>query len=293
MAYSEHAIRQLILAQGNEITESLIYDRIAARTSDPNNRQVLERIANEERRHYDILKRITGHDARPNLVKVAWFSFVTRLFGLSFGLRLMEQGEELAGQVYEALQGEVADTRALLADEQKHETELLDLIEEERIEYAGSMVLGLNDALMELTGALAGLTFALQNSHLIAITGFITGVAASMSMAASEFLSAREDADIETTKKPLKSAAYTGVAYIVTVLILISPYMILNNVYLSAAVMLTLSVLIILAYNFYITTAKGLKLWRRFFEMAGISLCVALISFGVGILIRTFIHIDV
>jgi vacuolar iron transporter family protein len=115
-----------------------------------------------------------------------------------------------------------------------------------------------------------------------------------MSMAASEFLSSREEADHhESTKNPLKSATYTGIAYIVTVLILISPYLLLHNVYVSGAVMLALSILIILSYNFYITTAKGLKLWRRFFEMAGISLCVALISFGVGILIRTFFGVDV
>lgn len=293
MPYSAHAIQQLLLAQRNEITEFQIYQAIASRTRDPHNREVLERIAREEMQHYEVLKRLTGQDVGPNRLQVIWYSLVTRLFGLSFGLRLMEQGEELAEQIYKTLQHEVADTRPLLADEQKHEEELLELIEEERIEYAGSMVLGLNDALMELTGALAGLTFALQNGRLIAITGFITGVAASMSMAASEFLSAREEAHVASTKSPLKSAAYTGIAYIITVLILISPYLLIGNVYLSGAVMLGLSILIILSYNFYITTAKGLKLWRRFFEMAGISLCVALITFGVGVLIRTFFHVEI
>ena len=88
-------------------------------------------------------------------------------------------------------------------------------------------------------------------------------------------------------------AAYTGVAYICTVAILIAPYLLLSNVYRAGGIMLTSSVLIILAYNFYITTAKGRKLWRRFFEMAGISLCVALISFGVGVLVRTFYRVDI
>lgn len=293
MSLSADTRKHLLQAQVNEITEAIIYRRIAVRTRDQKNRAILERIGDEERRHYEILKNLTGVEVSPNRARILLYVLITRFLGLSFGLRLMERGEQVAESVYAALHEEVVDTRALMADEQKHEEELLDLIEEEVIEYAGSVVLGLNDALMELTGALAGLTFALQNGKLIAMTGFITGVAASMSMAASEFLSAREEKDANpSAKNPLKAAAYTGVAYIITVLILISPYLLLDNVYQAGALMLTLSVTIVLAYNFYITTAKNLNLWRRFFEMAGISLCVAIISFGVGILARRFFNVD-
>jgi VIT1/CCC1 family predicted Fe2+/Mn2+ transporter len=84
---------------------------------------------------------------------------------------------------------------------------LISLIDEERLKYVSSMVLGLNDALVELTGALTGLTLALQNPRLIAIVGFITGIAASMSMAASEYLSTKQE---DTEKNPLKASVYTG-----------------------------------------------------------------------------------
>ena len=47
--------------------------------------------------------------------------------------------------------------KEIVEDEDKHEQELIDLIDEERLRYVGSIVLGLNDALVELTGALAGL----------------------------------------------------------------------------------------------------------------------------------------
>ena len=40
------------------------------------------------------------------------------------------------------------------------------------------MVLDLNDAQVELTGAPAGLTLALENTKLIALTSLITGVVA-------------------------------------------------------------------------------------------------------------------
>ena len=53
-------------------------------------------------------------------------------------------------------------------------------MDEER-DYSSSVVLGISDALIELTGILAGLTFALQDMELIALSGLVTGVAASVS----------------------------------------------------------------------------------------------------------------
>ena len=282
--------KQLLKAQRNEISEHYTYAWLAAKIRNTRNREVLERIGREERQHYELLKHLTQKDTPPRKLRVFWYKFISRIFGLSFGLRLMEQGEKIGQNVYCKLKEEHPELADLFLDEQRHESAILDLIEEERITYAGSIVLGLNDALVELTGALAGLTFALQNSRLIAMTCFITGVAASMSMAASGFLSSREETN--TSKEPLKSAAYTGAAYVVTVLILIMPYLFLSNFYVSTGLMMGLSVLIIFGYNFYITTAKGFRLWRRFGEMATISVGVALISFLIGLFIRTFFGIE-
>jgi VIT1/CCC1 family predicted Fe2+/Mn2+ transporter len=205
----------------------------------------------------------------------------------------MEKGEKAAERIYSHLKDSVPELAEVFRDEEEHEKELLAMINEEMIEYAGSMVLGLNDALMELTGVLAGLTFALQNGKIIGVIGFITGLAASMSMAASEYLSVREEADKNSSKSSIRSAFYTGITYIITVLILIAPYFLFRNIYISLAVMLAFSIFIILSYTFYITTAKGLPLWRRFGEMALISAGVAGISFLVGVVIRTVFKVEV
>lgn len=74
-------------------------------------------------------------------------------------------------------------------DELKHEQKLLGMLDETVLRYLGSIVLGLNDALVELTGVLAGLTFGFQDSKMVAFSGLITGIAAAMSMAGSEYLS--------------------------------------------------------------------------------------------------------
>lgn len=285
-------LRAAMRMQGNEITEHTIYSRLAEKTTDPNNRKVLETIAEDELRHYRIWESITRRKLTPRKQVVSLYVLISNLFGLSFGLKLMERGEEEAQVVYGALQGKYPDLEDVLRDEQKHEAQILDMLEEERLEYAGSIVLGLNDALVELTGALAGLTLALQNGKIIAIIGLITGIAASMSMAASGYLSSREEGGEDAGKSPLKSALYTGIAYIVTVILLILPYLVVPNVYAALVCMLIIAILIIAGYTFYITTAKDLDFWIRFREMAAISLAVAIISFGIGWVIRSIFGLE-
>ncbi len=285
--------KELLSAQRNELSEYHIYKWLAKRIRNDKNREVLERIAKDELNHHNIFKRITQREVHPRKFRIFFYKFISLLLGLSFGLRLMERGEEVTQRVYSRLKEELPKLADVMMDEQKHENEILGLIKDERIEYAGSIVLGLNDALVELTGALAGLTFALQNTRIIAVAGFITGVAASMSMAASELLSAREEADETTSRSPFKAAVYTGIAYIITVMVLISPYLFIPDVYVALAVTMTLSILVILSYSFYITTAKGIGLWRRFGEMAGISLAVAFVSFLVGLVIRMLFGVDI
>ena len=164
-------------------------------------------------------------------------------------------------------------------------------LDEERLRYAGSVVLGLNDALVELTGALAGLTLALQNGRLIALSGLITGIAASLSMAASEYLSTRSE---DTDKHPVRAAIYTGIAYIITVALLVLPYLLMpENFYLDLVISLTTGVLIIAIFNYYISIAKDEPFKKSFFEMAGLSLGVATFSFIIGYFIRQWLGVDI
>ena len=284
----EEVDKLILRAQKNEITEYYIYSKLANKIKEENNKKILKKIANDELKHYNIWKKYSKKEIKPNFFRVYWYIFLSSILGLSFGLKLMEKGEKLAKEVYKKIDGKFP-LASFIKDEHGHEKKLLDLIKEERVEYAGSIVLGLNDALVELTGALSGLTFALQNGKIIAITGFITGVAASMSMAASGYLSSRED----DNKTPKKSAIYTGVAYIATVLLLILPYLLLDNIYLSLVIMLSIAIFIIAGYTFYISTAKELKFGRRFLEMAVISITVAVISFLIGLIIRNVFMVKI
>lgn len=290
MQITEDIQKQIIAFQRAEITEYHIYSRLAKRINSPENAQLLEKIAQDELRHYNEWKQHSGADVKPQWLKVWWYYFISRVFGYTFGVKLMERGEEKAQTNYASIAAIIPDAARIQHEEDEHEEQLLAMLSEERLEYAGSVVLGLNDALVELTGALAGLTLALQNVKLIALSGLITGIAAAMSMAASEYLSTRSE---NTTKNPARAALYTGIAYICTVTLLILPYLLFENYFFDLAWALTTAVIIIAAFNYYISVAKDESFRARFLEMAGLSLGVALFSFIIGYFIRMWLGIEV
>jgi VIT1/CCC1 family predicted Fe2+/Mn2+ transporter len=226
----------------------------------------------------------------PNKFQVWLYTTISKVFGFTFGFKLMEMGEEKAQVNYEKIEDALPEARDVIQDENEHEDILLELLNEETLIYAGSVVLGLNDALVELTGALAGLTLAFSDVKIIALSGLITGIAASLSMAASEYLSTSSE---ESEKHPVKAAVYTGIAYILTVALLILPYLLLDNALLALAITISISIVIIALFNFYISVAKNEPFGRRFAEMAGISLGVAAFSFLLGFLIRNWLGVDV
>lgn len=284
-------LRQALLsAQKTEITEHHVYLNLAKRIKDDHNRQVVEQIGQDEKRHYGIWKSYTQKDVKPNGFQVWLFTAISRLFGLTFGLKLMEKGEERAQKNYEHINESVPAAALVMEDEKAHENQLLNMLDEEALVYAGSVVLGLNVALVELTGALAGLTLAFGDVKIIALSGLVTGIAASLSMAASEYISTSAE---DTEKKPGRAALYTGIAYVVTVALLILPYLLMNSAFGALAIALGTSVAIIAIFNFYISVAKDEKFGSRFFKMAGISLGVSFISFFIGYLIRNIMGVEI
>ena len=288
---SPNALAIVKRMQQSELTESMIYEKIAQFAKGEENKATLLRLAKEEKAHYEIWKKYTGVEMKPEKGKIFKYTLLARVLGFTFAVKLMERGEENAQSEYEQLSGEVPESVAIRMQEEEHEEALLGMLDEERLQYVGSMVLGLNDALVELTGSLAGFVFALQNNRLVALSGLIVGISATFSMASSEFLAARS----EGRDDALKSCSYTGIAYLLTVVALIAPYLIFpTEQYIAALVcMLVVVILIIAGFTYYTSVAQDQPFKSRFLEMALISVGVAVVSFVVGILAKKFLGVDV
>ena len=287
---SPKALEIIKKMQQSELTESVIYEKIAAFAKGDENKATLLRLSAEEKGHYQIWKKYTGIEMKPEAAKVFKYTLIARILGFTFAVKLMERGEENAQEEYALLASEVEESIAIRQQEEEHETALLGMLDEERLQYVGSMVLGLNDALVELTGSLAGFAFALQNNRLIALSGLIVGISATFSMASSEFLAARS----EGRSDALKSCSYTGIAYLLTVVALIAPYLLLPaGMYVPALFcMLGVVILIIAGFTYYTSVAQDEPFKSRFLEMAVISISVAVVSFVVGILAKKFLGVD-
>jgi len=250
----------------------------------------MREIADDELKHYDFWKEYTGEEVKPSWLKVWFFYGIAIVFGITFGIKLMEQGEEDAQETYSRVAETIPEAESIVRDEDEHEDELLEMIDEERLNYVGSVVLGLNDALVELTGTLAGLTLAMRDTRLIAMAGLITGIAAAMSMGASEYLSTKSESG---GQNPVKASSYTGLAYITTVILLILPYLLLPHYFTAFLVTLAVAVVVIFLFNYYVSVAQGVSFRDRFTEMAGISLGVAGLSFVIGFIIRHFMGVEI
>lgn len=144
--------------------------------------------------------------------------------------------------------------------------------------YISAMVLGLNDALVELTGALAGFTMALPDNKLIILAGLTTGVAATLSMAAAEYLSQKS---APGPTKPYTAALFTGVTYLITVALLLLPYFIFARPFTALAFCLATAALIIMIFTWCVAKIRKTSFLRDCVQMLSISFTVAAISFAI------------
>ncbi len=279
----------LMLAKG-EMEGAALYEKVAGFVKKASDRETLLTISREEKGHAEVFAAYAGQTPRVNRFRVGWYAFLARILGYTFVLKLLENGEDRSVAAYTEPIKAVPEMTQFLEEEKRHEDQLVEILDEERLKYVGDIVLGMNDALVELTGALAGYTLAMRSTGMIAMAGLITGISATLSMASSGFLSAREAGE----KDAVKSSLYTGVAYLITVAILISPYLIApaGGYFGALAAMLVLALMIIAAFNFYVSVAKGRSFRKGFLGMAAISLGVAGICFLVGIVVKNVLGIE-
>ena len=249
--------QRIVTAQKNELTEHFIYEKLSHSVKEKHNKDILKSISGDELRHHDFWKNFTGQDVKPYKFKMWVYYLLSRIFGITFAIKLMERGEGEAQIHYDEISQSIPEAKDIIQDEHDHENELIAMIDEERLRYIGAIVRGLNEALVELTGALAGLTLALQSPDLIATAGFITGIAMSLSLAGTEYLATKSEA---SHQRPVKAAIYTGFANIVTVLFLIYPYFIFGNIYYSLGLMLLNAILVIYIFTFFLSVTPAIDI---------------------------------
>jgi VIT1/CCC1 family predicted Fe2+/Mn2+ transporter len=277
--------------QKNEINDFTIYTLLSKKEKNEKNRKIFVKIANEEKTHYEFWKQITKQDLKPSALIVYWYTFLVSIFGTSFSLKLLESREDDAIELYHRLSFEYPQAKVIYHEEKHHEIALIDMLEDKKLVYAGAIVLGMNDALVELTGTLSGIALAFDKALVVGVTGMIMGIAASLSMAGSAYLEAKENEDTAISSSVY--ALYTGGSYILTTLLLVLPFFIFSSMYTGLFMMFVAAFLTIISFNFYVSVAKNQSFLKRSSQMLAITFGVALISFMTGYVVKHYFGIEI
>ncbi|MDV3278088.1 MAG: VIT1/CCC1 family protein [Nitrososphaerales archaeon] len=261
----------------DEFADFTLYDRLAKRVANNSSfAEVLRELSATEKRHYEFWKKYIPEEkpkfSRAKLYLVLLFQTI---FGLTFAVRYLERHESTVIKQYKS----VADIipaedkeafREIIREEEQHEKEFRGRVESSSIRYISFVVLGLADALVEITGIHAG-SLGIYNSTVIAgLAGVIAGGAASLAMASAAFAQAKQGFQGSARL----SAVYTGISYFVTAVILAAPYF-LTRVMLNALSASLFFAVVILALATYYSSVISYKPFTRDFVE------ILLIMFGV------------
>jgi VIT1/CCC1 family predicted Fe2+/Mn2+ transporter len=278
----------------DEFKDFTVYNELGKIEKNENFKKVLRKLSKQEIDHYKFWLKFSSKKVHNvNKFEILFFKILRIIFGLTFTLKILENHERKVIEDYKKFLKKIKGRdreklKKIIKDEESHENEFIKLINENRVVYLGATILGLNDGLVELTGALAGLTAALQNSLIVAISGLIAGIAASMSMAASSYLQARAEG-----RNPRISAYYTGISYISVVLCLVLPYFLVSNIYFALFSSILIAILIVASMSFYVSVLFERDYKRELVEMFLLSLGIAFITFLIGSLARMFLKIEI
>jgi VIT1/CCC1 family predicted Fe2+/Mn2+ transporter len=278
----------------NELTECLVYRELARREKNPENKAALEKLSMQEHGHYLFWRDLAGNpDIKPERHAV-WGTILLRdILGITFITKFAESHEKDSVATYRAILSAIPDDkkpqlRAIIDDEQSHEQALIAQLKEKRIAYIGFIVLGLADAIVEITGTHAGFLGVTGSTLIAGVSGVIVGFAAAISMASASYLQAKQDLE----KSPFVSAAATGISYLCSVICLALPYFLIRTMFVAFATSTSVGILLIAGFTFYGAIVFDRKFWNEFGEAVTLMLGTAVATFFVGTIVGKIFHLN-
>lgn len=280
----------------DEFTDSKLYERLAATVKEDSPFSgILKTLAATEYGHYEFWKKYApAEEPRLNGATVFWILLLRRVFGLTFASRYLDRHEASVVKDYRGLVGMIPEVDRptfdkMVADEEDHEKEFAQKIESSAVQYISFVILGLADALVEISGIHAGSLGIYARTELAGLAGIIAGAAASLAMASAAFAQAKQG----FKGSARLSAAYTGVSYFITAVILATPYFLTASMVVALASSLILAVLIMAFTTYYSTVVSGKPFFRDFLEILLILLGVTVALYVFGYIVRIYTGIGI
>ncbi len=251
----------------DEYIDYSVYKELAKREKNEERRKLLEKLSEQEYKHFKFWKKYVPEYKE----RVTWHVFLMilfrRIFGLTFTLKFLERHEEKVIEEYKEFAKNVSqddrnELEEIIADEISHEKAFMNQIDEGIVKYMSFIVLGLADAIVEISGVHAGFLGVTDSTLVAGVAGLVVGFAAAISMAAAAYLQAKHDIE----KSATLSAIATGIAYIGAVSLLASPYFFTHDMITAFTTSTILAILLTAGFTYYGAVVFDRKFAREFIE---------------------------
>ncbi|MFT4007482.1 MAG: hypothetical protein QM683_18375, partial [Lacrimispora sp.] len=113
--------KRILQFQRDEISGSILYEYIARRQKNEDNKFALLEIAEAERNHYEVWKGYTGKDAGPDWVKITLGKIISRILGDTFTIKFFESSEDFGIRGLQEIEKEIPEAFAIVQEEEEHE----------------------------------------------------------------------------------------------------------------------------------------------------------------------------
>ena len=202
-------------------------------------------------------------------------------------MRYLERHESVVIKQYKSVadiipEEDRATFKEIIAEEEQHEKAFRERVQSVAVNYISFVVLGLADALVEITGIHAGSLGIYYSTEIAGLAGIIAGGAASLAMASAAFAQAKQGFQGSARL----SAVYTGISYFITAVVLAMPYFLTKIMLNALSTSLFFAVVILALATYYSSVISFKPFTRDFVEILAImfGVTVALYLFG------SFIH---
>ncbi len=292
--YNNFMQKQYLDRARNELTEHLVYHKLALREKKPENRALLEKLSLQEKSHYEFWESlIPGVDVKPHFLGLHGTTFLRSILGVTFTTKFLETHEKSSIATYEKMLGMMPEEYRkrlgeIIEDEKTHEQSLIGELKERRVSYIGFIALGLADAIVEITGVHAGFLGVTRSTLIAGISGTIVGFAAAISMGSAAYLQAKQD----TEKSAVVSAFTTGISYFGSVILLALPYFLIRAMLAAFVVSTSVGIVLLAGFTFYTSVIFDRKFARELGEAIILMLGTALATFILGNIIGKVFHIS-
>jgi vacuolar iron transporter family protein len=287
--------RLAALSAQEEYADHALYLALSRRERNPDFKKALEDIARGEASHFEFWKTYApSAKVSARRLRIYFILLIRLTLGLTFTMKFMERHEAKLHKLYRVIAEMIplADkTRfnAMVESEENQEGVLIGAIQENRVKYMSFIVLGLADAVVEISGIHAGSLGIYGETKLAGLAGIIAGMAASVAMASAAFAQAKQG--FQGSAK--WSAIYTGVSYMITAIFLALPYFLTGSMVWALGTSLVIGVMLVALMTFYDTIISARPFKRQFGEIAIIILAASAALFAIGTLVGQYLGIRI